>query len=434
MDLPAPLGPDEPDPLASRHLEAEPGEGVAPTTGIGELDAVELHRRRQHRRRPLDNRIADQGPGVEELEDGPGRRLAIHARMQKITQLAQRPEGLDAHHQDDQQRLQTHGAGVHPPGAESERRGGAEGDAGIGDAALQLVGRQHPHGAAEQLVRLFRQQARAGLALTEGLESRQTLDRIQELRREISIGQLTATRAGPVQSLETQRREQGDEREGEQHRGDREVEKGDKDEDAERRQHADEDMGQVLAEIGLQLLDPVDHGEDDAAGALEGEVGGSQLDHLVIEALAEVELHQGGGAMGDHVAPIVENAAQKHDPGHPGEGHGQGLQGLAPGRPGPAASPTGPGGRRPPPPPAGRRPRRRRCAGARHWSGPIIVGRNTCPAPPPLIFTAMIILASSVAPDHPRRRWAAGAVRPETESAILTRELPRRGRGDHGAV
>ena len=58
-------------------------------------------------------------------------------------QLAHRPEDLDAEHQDDQQRLERHRAGLDPPGAESSAAA-APRRSQVGDAARHDVGRQHP--------------------------------------------------------------------------------------------------------------------------------------------------------------------------------------------------------------------------------------------------------------------------------------------------
>jgi hypothetical protein len=67
-----------------------------------------------------------------------------------------------------------------------------------------------------------------------------------------------------------------------------------------------------LAEEALQLLDPVDQGQHDAAGALAGEPGRAQLGDLVIEPAAQIFLHMAGGAVGDDRAGMIEEAAQQH--------------------------------------------------------------------------------------------------------------------------
>ena len=177
-------GADDTDPLPRRDVKFEAEMGAAPAAGIGEAHVLEIDGRRQaadvgHRRD-----VADQGLRIEELEDAPRRRQPVHALVAQFPELAQGTEDLDPHHQDDEQGLDAHGSGADPVGADAEGDGGTRGDAGVGDQARQRIGRQHPHGAAEQLMRLGGEQAGPGAALAEGLQGRQPLDGIQELGRE----------------------------------------------------------------------------------------------------------------------------------------------------------------------------------------------------------------------------------------------------------
>ena len=74
----------------------------------------------------------------------------------------------------------------------------------------------------------------------------------------------------------------------------------------------DRHLGNVLAEERLQLLDAIDHGEHDAAGALGAEPGGTEGDDLVVKQPAQRLLDVHGGAVRDHGAAVVERRAQ-HD-------------------------------------------------------------------------------------------------------------------------
>ena len=99
----------------------------------------------------------------------------------------------------------------------------------------------------------------------------------------------------------------------------------------EREQHQDDDGGdegdqelrQVLAEVGLELLDPVDHRDHDRAGALQPEVGGAERRHPGVEPLAQLELHHRRGAVGDHGAGVLQPAAEHHHRRHQRERHHQ---------------------------------------------------------------------------------------------------------------
>ncbi len=117
--------------------------------------------------------------------------------------------------------------------------------------------------------------------------------------------------------------QQGEQGGGQHHGGDRQVPERDEEEDGQGRADGDGDLGQVLAEEGLQLLHAIDHGEHDAAGALGAEPGGAEGDDLVVELGAEGFLHACGGAVGDHGARVVEPGAQQDGDGGGGEGPGE---------------------------------------------------------------------------------------------------------------
>ena len=68
---------------------------------------------------------------------------------------------------------------------------------------------------------------------------------------------------------------------------DGEVEEGEQHEDDQRGDEGDQELRQVLAEVSLELLDPVDHRDHDRAGTLEPEVGGAERHHLCVEPLAQ---------------------------------------------------------------------------------------------------------------------------------------------------
>ena len=158
-------------------------------------------------------------------------------------------------------------------------------------------------------------------ALAERLEGGETLHRVEELRREPAI-RLRAAHAAPrIPSLERRGREQGEHRESEHQSGDRKVEPGEQHEDDNRSDEGDQKLRQVLAEVRLELLDPVDHRDHDRTGALEPEVGGAERDHLGIESLAQLELDPCRGAVGDHGAGVLDPAAQHHHRRHEAEGN-----------------------------------------------------------------------------------------------------------------
>ena len=318
--LPRPALPHEPDPLARLDSKRERPVRGAPPAGIRERDVVELHHRRERaieldrRRRRLDLREC-----VEHREDVVRGGAPHHAVVQQRPQIALRAKHLDAHHQDDEQHVEPHLTVHDPPCAEREHRGAADRDADVGQAAGERVGREHPHRAPEDLARPLGQKPPARRALAERLEGGETLYRVEELRREPAIRLRAAHAAARVPSLERGGRKQGEHREGEHQGGDREVEPCEEREDDDRSDEGDEKLRQVLAEVGLELLDAVDHRDHDRTGALEPEVGGAKPDHLCVEPLAQLELDPCRGVVGDHGAGVLDPAAQHHHRRHQAE-------------------------------------------------------------------------------------------------------------------
>src|SRR5438445_5153509 len=104
--------------------------------------------------------------------------------MEQDPKLAQRPEDLDAEHQDDQERGHRHGAGADAPGSERQSPRGPHRDDRVGDAARERVASEHPHRAPEELASAQLELAGARPALAKGLERRQTLHRVEEVGAE----------------------------------------------------------------------------------------------------------------------------------------------------------------------------------------------------------------------------------------------------------
>ena len=99
-------------------------------------------------------------------------------------------------------------------------------------------------------------------ALAEGFEGAETLHRIEELGAIVGIGTLPRLGGGAVPAVKGGGRHQGKNREAEHRASERQIEKRHEDEDADGRQGGDAELRQILAEIGFQLLDPVDQGEE----------------------------------------------------------------------------------------------------------------------------------------------------------------------------
>ena len=281
---------------------------------IGKAHVLEGYGRRQEPVEPRRRRIGDRRRVVEDAVDALCRREADHALVQHRAQLAHRPEDLDAQHKDDQQRRQRHRAGLDSRRAIDQRRGRATRDRGVGDAACQRVGAQHPHGAAKEIARFHFELVGACLALPECLERRQPLDRIEEFGGERLVGRHARDRGADVPLVPERGGEQRHQREAQHDQRHRQVDEGDHGEDQDRRQQRDQELRQELAEIGFELLDAVDHRQRQAAGALAADRRRSQRRHLVVERAAQHLLHARRRLVRHYRAPVLGNAAQHHDP------------------------------------------------------------------------------------------------------------------------
>ncbi|MFO1080005.1 MAG: hypothetical protein U1E23_05175 [Reyranellaceae bacterium] len=307
--------PDQAQPLAGGGAEGEAVVHRAARAGIGEADRLELDGRGQWRGERLRCGIGDQRPVVEDAVQALRRRQADHALVQHRPQLAHRPEDLDAEHQDDQQRRQRQGALLDAQRAVDQRRRGAERDRGVGDAAGQRVGRQHPHGALEQVARLDRQLVGARLALAERLEGGEALDRIEELGGERGIGLLAPKRVLDVPLVPQRWREQRHHGEAQHDQRDRQVDRRHHREDQQGRQQRDHELRQELAKIGLELLDPVDQRQGQAARALAADRARPERGDAIVDRAAQALLDPRRRLVRHHRPPVLGGAAQPHDDG-----------------------------------------------------------------------------------------------------------------------
>ena len=174
-------------------------------------------------------------------------------------------------------------AGLHAVGAEPERDRGPERDAHVADAAGQGVGAEQPHGGLEERVAALLEQPGAGAGSgrrrpgSAGPGSRRGTRRRRPCRPSSArgCGGCPSGARGWAAERWPPRREDDP--------GERQVDRGHDREDQERGQRGDEELGQVLAEVDLELLHALDDREDDVAGAGLGEVGGTERGDLRVE-------------------------------------------------------------------------------------------------------------------------------------------------------
>ena len=268
----------------------------------------------------------DRRPDRQQSQHASGRREAQHALVEQHAEVAQRAKHLHAQHEDDQQRLEGHDArsdAMHPP---AEGDGRAERDAHVGDAAGQRVRPEHAHRRLEQLAAPRRQERGARPALAERLQRAQPLERVQELGPERAVGPLAREAPRAVPPVPEGRRQQRHQRRPEQDERDRQVEPRHEGEDQHGRHGRHTELRQVLAEVHLELLHALDHGQDDVAGPRRREVRRAQGEHVRVHHLAQARLDAGRRAVGDHRPGVVEAAPEADGKRHGGDRSDQGRQ------------------------------------------------------------------------------------------------------------
>ena len=249
---------------------------------------------------------------VQQAVDALRRGQAVHALVQHGSQVAHGAVDFDAEHQDDQQGRQFHVAAGDAKGPDAERRGSSHSDGAVGNAASQGIGRQHPHGRAEQLAGADGQRVGSGLALAEGFEGRQPLDGIEQFGGEGAVSAAALDGFAGIEMVPYRRSEQGDERKGQHHAGNDDVEPGDEGENQQRCEHGHGELRDVLPEIHFELFHPVNQRQRHVAGALLGDVAGAEFGDFGEQQAAQVQLHLGGGLVRHDGAPVLQRAAQ-HD-------------------------------------------------------------------------------------------------------------------------
>ena len=159
------------------------------------------------------------------------------------------------------------------------------------------------------------QVARPCACLTISLQRCQPLHGIEKLGTKIAVGFRPSEAGLVVEPVKQRWGYQGNKCGGHQHGCDGQIEEGDKTEDGDRCQDGNQHLGQELAEIGFELFDAVDHGEDDVARAFQAEPGGAEGNRLVIERFANADLDQCRRMVRDHGAGVFQQTAQHHDDG-----------------------------------------------------------------------------------------------------------------------
>ena len=238
---------------------------------------------------------------------------AEQALVEELAQLAERAEDLDAEHQDDEQLGDPHRAALDAEGADAQGDGCADRDREDREALRQGVVHQHAHRGAEDLPGALGQRIAAAAALAERLERREPLQRIEEICGERAVGVAAAQAGGRVAALQQRGQREREERDPEEDAGHGQVEEHHEGEDADRRDRGDDQLRQVLAEVGLELLDALHDADRDIAGALAVEVRRAERHDAIEEPLAQAELDLHRGAVGQLFLGIEKARTRERD-------------------------------------------------------------------------------------------------------------------------
>ena len=196
--------------------------------------------------------------------------------------------------------------------AQSQGQSGARGDSENRDRVGGHVGRQDAHGGSVQVPGPVGQNPAPGPALPECFQSTQALHRVQEVGAQGAVS-LPPSHAGvPVPAVEEIGYDQSEQRESQEYEGDPEIDDGHEGKDDHRRQRRHDELRQVLAKEGLQLVDALGHGHQHVAGAGLVEVARPQRQRVVVEPLSELDFDDAGRMVADHLLDVLQQAAQ-HD-------------------------------------------------------------------------------------------------------------------------
>ncbi len=110
--------------------------------------------------------------------------------------------------------------------------------------------------------------------------------------------------------MPSNRGHQGHDRRRKQDGGDREIKERDKTKNQHRSECRDHQLGQVLSEICLQLLNPINQREHKFPGPLPTRITWTQIHDLVIEATAQLLLDKCCGFVRNHRPPVFKETPQ----------------------------------------------------------------------------------------------------------------------------
>ena len=234
--------------------------------------------------------------------------------MEIGAQLAQGDEEFRGQEHDEQHAAQIErrrcraGVGVLPQGDADARRSAAIGDQIYGGQRAQLDA-QHAHRHDTEALGILTHRRGGAPVGVEGLQRLQALQIVEEGRAHVGVAPPIAFEGAGGAHRHHPHNEDDQRRADQQRKGRGQVERGDHDEQRDRREHRVEQLRQEQFEATLNLLNTLAGRLHHVGGAHRGGIGGAERQHLAIQLHTQGELDatgslgaQAGGHDGDDVA------------------------------------------------------------------------------------------------------------------------------------
>ena len=274
------------------------------------MDVVERHGDRVTRRRgessslrvPASPRRRVTHRRLQHLEHTPRRRDTRDPRVETRAQQAQRQIEFGRQDQDKERLLERQSAVEHPqPDLHRDDRRAERADH-LQHQRREEGNPQHTQRRIPVALADLGDDRDLFAAAVEQLERRQPLQHVEEVRAHPAEGGPLLPRQAVGQAADEDH-EDGDERRGQQqHQAGEGVQRKDDQQKGQRDQHGQRQLRQVLAEVGVQRLDPFDRGVDQFSRALAAGIGRAQRQQMCGQALAQVGFHARGDPAGRQLA------------------------------------------------------------------------------------------------------------------------------------
>ena len=221
--------------------------------------------------------------------------------MAQLAEFADWPEDLNAEEEEDHQRGQTKVTCLDADGTprQGNRRPDKHGD--VRDATLGDVQGKDRHCRLEEGPTPAGKVLAGATALPERLEGRQPLDGIDELRSQVVVRATAFDGSDIGAGTEQVGGKQGEGGKGEEEECRRQVDPCHEEEDADRCDERDDELGQVAPEVDVELLDRLDGGDKDITGASGAKRTWTEVEQVRVDASSQADLHAGGCFMPDEL-------------------------------------------------------------------------------------------------------------------------------------